>query len=118
MNINTADVAGVVVARLAGRPCLNVTPDRGRELASHADVTRRPGGAQLYFCRPHGPRQKGAVENANGLIGEFLPKGADFSKVDGGRVREVFALINGRPRRALGYRTPMEAYREELLRLG
>lgn len=106
------------VAHLAGRPCLTVTPDRGKEFASHADMTRRPGGTQLYLCRPHSPWQKGTVENTNGLIGEFFPKGTDSSKADGERVREVFALINDRPRRVLGYRTPMEAYREELLRLG
>lgn len=39
----------------------------------------------------------------------------DFSKVDGERAREVFALINDRPREVLGYRTASEAYREELL---
>lgn len=86
--------------------------------ARAADVTARLGGAQFYLCRPHSPWQKGAVENTNGLIREFFPKGADFSKVDGERAREVFALINDGPRRVLGYRTASEAYREELLRLG
>lgn len=56
------------------------------------------------------------MENANGLIREFFPKGADFSRVTGEEVERAFALINDRPREVLGYRTASEAYREETLR--
>lgn len=110
-----ADVAGVEVAALSGRPLESVTPDRGKEFATHADVTRRLGGVQFYFCLPHHPWQKGTVENTNGLLREFFPKGTDFSGVSEAEVRRVFGLINDRPRKVLGYRTPNEAYREEVL---
>ncbi len=100
---------------LEGRPLETITPDRGRGLATRADVTAGLGGAQLHLCQPHSPRQEGTVENANGLIREFFPKGTDFSRVTDGEVERAFALVNDRPRRALGYRTASEAYREELL---
>ena len=100
---------------LTGRPLESVTPDRGKEFAGHAAVTEALGGVQFYFCEPHHPWQKPTVENTNGLIREFFPKGTDFSKVTAEEVRRAFGLINDRPRKVLGYRTANEAYREGLL---
>ena len=110
-----ADVADAEVRALAGRPLETITPDRGKEFASHADVSARLGGVQFYFCQPHRPWQRGTNENTNGLIREFFPKGTNFSGVSEEEVERVFALINDRPRKVLGYRTASEAYREVLL---
>ena len=55
------------------------------------------------------------MENTNGLIREFFPKGTDFSKVTREEVERAFRLINDMPRKVLGYRTANEAYREGLL---
>ena len=113
---HTADaVGGVMAASLLGRPLESVTPDRGKEFAGHARVTEALGGVQFYFCEPHHPWQKPTVENTNGLIREFFPKGTDFSKVTEEEVSRAFGLINDRPRKVLGYRTANEAYREGLL---
>ena len=113
---HTADAVGqAMVGALAGRPLASVTPDRGKEFAGHAAVTAALGGVQFYFCQPHRPWQKPTVENTNGLIREFFPKGTDFSKVTREEVERAFRLINDRPRKVLGYRTANEAYREELL---
>ena len=110
-----ADVADAEVRALAGRPLETITPDRGKEFATHADVTARLGGVQFCFCQPHHPWQKGTNESTNGLVREFFPKGTDFSRVTEGEVERAFGLINDRPRKVLGYRTANEAYREELL---
>ncbi len=56
--------------------------------------------------------QKPTVENTNGLIREFFPKGTDFSRVTDEEVQEVFEKINDRPRKVLGFRTANEVYRE------
>ncbi len=72
------------------------------------------GGVQPCFCEPHHPWQKPSVENTNGLIREFFPKGTDFSKVTDEEVQHVFDMINGRPRKVLGFRTANEVYREML----
>ena len=56
----------------------------------------------------------GLVENTNGLIREFFPKGTDFSRVTDVEVQEVFEKINDRPRKVLGFRTANEVYREML----
>lgn len=104
----SAEVGEVEVAALAGCPLESVTPDRGKEFANHAEVSERLGGVQFYFCEPHHPWQKPTVENANGLIREFFPKGTDEE------VRRVYGLINDRPRKVLGYRTANEVYQELL----
>lgn len=111
---SSAEVAKVEVRALAGRPLETVTPDRGKEFANHREVSRALGGVPFYFCQPHHPWQKPTVENTNGLIREFFPKGTDFSRVTDEEVQEVFEKINDRPRKVLGFRTANEVYREML----
>lgn len=111
---DSASVSGAEVALLGGRPLETVTPDRGKEFAGHADVTDALGGVQFYFCDPHHPWQKPTVENTNGLLREFFPKGTDFGKVTDEEVRHAVDLINDRPRKVLKYRTANEVYREML----
>ena len=68
----------------------------------------------FYFCQPHHPWQKPTVENTNGPIREFFPKGTDFSRVTDEEVQEVFEKINDRPRKVLGFRTANEVYRGDV----
>ena len=111
-----AAVADVEVAALSGVPALTVTPDRGAEFADWPRVTSETG-AEFYFCAAHHPWEKGTVENANGLIREYFPKGTDFSAVTGGEVEEVYDALNRRPRKRLGWRTPWEVFHGEALHL-
>lgn len=112
---HTAEAVGrAEAASPRGRPLETATPDRGKEFANHAQVSEALGGVQLYFCEPHHPWQKPSVENTNGLIREFFPKGTDFSKVTDEEVQHVFDMINDRPRKVLGFRTANEVYREML----
>ena len=54
------------------------------------------------------------MENTNGLLREFFPKGTDFSKVTDEEVQHAVELINDRPRKVLGYRTANEVFKEML----
>lgn len=111
----SADVAGAEVESPRARPALAITPDRGRELASHGWVSRWPGGAPLYLCAPRHPWQRGTSESANGLIGELYPRGTDFSRVPEEDGQRAFSMIDDRPGKVLGFRTAREAYLEEVL---
>jgi IS30 family transposase len=44
----------------------------------------------------------------NGLVRWYFPKGTDFGKITDKQVAEVESLINNRPRKCLGYKTPLE----------
>jgi transposase, IS30 family len=85
------------------------TFDNGKEFASHAKLSRRTGLA-VYFARPYSPWQRGTNENTNGLIRQFFPKGTDLASVPEPRINQVQELLNNRPRRCLGYRTPNEVF--------
>jgi IS30 family transposase len=37
-----------------------------------------------------------------------LPKGTDFSKISEEQIAQIESLINNRPRKCLGFKTPLE----------
>lgn len=87
------------------------TYDRGSEMARHLELTEATG-MPVFFCDPRSPWQRGSNENANGLVRQFLPKGIDLSSVTPQRLAYIEAMLNDRPRKILGFRTPREVYTE------
>ncbi len=87
------------------------TYDRGSEMARHVEFTKATG-IDVYFCDPHSPWQRGSNENMNGLIRQFLPKGMNLSTVTPQALAYIESMLNDRPRKILGFRTPREVYTE------
>lgn len=85
----------------------SMTFDNGKEFAEHQQLTRRLG-LEVYFADPYASWQRGVNENTNGLLRQFFPKGTDFTQISHRQVACVEQLINERPRKRLGYRTPEE----------
>ena len=85
----------------------SVTFDNGKEFADHARISRTLGLA-VYFALPYRSWQRGTNENTNGLLRQYFPKGTDFAQVSHHEVARVERLLNERPRKRLGYRTPLE----------
>ena len=71
-------------------------------------------GTEAYFCDPHSPWQKGAVENANGRIRRFLPGERNLADLGEDDLAGIMGTLNTTPRRCLGYRTPKEAFQDQL----
>ncbi len=92
------------------------TYDQGREMSKHAQLTERTGVA-VYFCDPHSPWQRGLNENTNGLLRQYLPKGSDLSVYTQEQLDEIAWSLNTRPRKSLGFRSPVEVYSELLLNM-
>ena len=108
-----AVVEAGMLEMLAGDRVRSLTYDRGLEWMRHAEVGAH-FGAVSWFCLPYHSWEKGGVENMNGQVRFYFPKHEPFpyEEVEPEWVQEVEDALNGRPRRILGYRTPVEAQRE------
>jgi IS30 family transposase len=71
----------------------------------------------IFFTQPSAPWQRGSVENANGLLRQYMPKGSDFDSLPTWAPRALEQALNFRPRKVLGYRTPHEAFFNQELQL-
>jgi IS30 family transposase len=91
-----------------------ITNDNGKEFASHKKTEKRLG-AKVYFTHPFSSYERGTNENTNGLLRQYFPKNkTDFTKITTRQVTAALNKLNTRPRKVLGYRTPIEVTRKEL----
>lgn len=88
-------------------PVESITLDNGSEFANFRHIEKALK-TTIYFTDTHSPWQRGTNENINGLIRFFFPKGTDFKNVTLEKLNDVLALINNRPRKCLGWLSPVE----------
>ena len=87
----------------------SITTDNGSEFAEHEWITQKLS-VQVYFTDSCPSWQKGAIENGNKLIRQYIPKGTDFSKITDAFVMKIQKKINSRPREKLNFSTPKEVF--------
>jgi IS30 family transposase len=100
----------VVVNRLKSLPPWarrTLTLDNGTENAKHQEITASTG-TNCFFANPYSAWERGTNENLNGLVRRYLPKGTDFRKISKTEIARIESLINNRPRKCLGFKTPLE----------
>lgn len=86
-----------------------LTVDNGTENFAHEQVERELK-TSIYFAHPYCSGERGTNENTNGLIRRYLPKKTDFATVSDETVLFIEQKLNNRPRKRLGYRTPLEVF--------
>lgn len=87
-----------------------ISLDNGIENRNHEGLL-----VPAYFCNPYHSWEKGGVENGIKMIRRFIPKGVDLAPYSEDDVRSIIAILNGKPRRSLGYATPEEIMVEKSL---
>ena len=85
------------------------TVDRGKEFAGYVDIENTLN-IDVYFADAYASWQRGTNENTNGLLREFYPKKFDFSSINQKELDNIVTIINNRPRKCLGYKTPVEVF--------
>ena len=92
-----------------------ITTDNGSEFAAHQQITEglRLKGKEditVYFADSYCSWQKGAVEQTNKLIRQFIPKGANFDDFSQQTVNNIAKRLNKRPRKKLDFNTPKNEF--------
>lgn len=86
-----------------------ITTDNGKEFSAH-EIISEALGVDVFFTDPYSSWQKGAIENANGLIRQYIPKKVSFNDYDDKDIKGIEEKINRRPRKKLGFETPIERF--------
>lgn len=94
----------------------SVTNDNGAEF-QRSEALEHELGVPIYFCDPSSPWQRGSVENLNGLVRQYAPKGMNFDELPPWFTDALAATLNHRPRKILGYRTPYEVFTGQSVKL-
>ena len=91
----------------------SITTDNGTEFACH-EMIGKSLGVTIYFADPYASWQKGAIENANGLIRQYVPKTETLEHVSHQQITKYSKKINIRPRKKLEFKTPHECFYEQI----
>ncbi|WP_258081617.1 IS30 family transposase [Nocardia nova] len=106
-----ADALITAFTRLPQKLRRTLTWDQGNEMFHHERIEAATG-LRIYFADPHSPWQRGSNENTNGLLRQYLPKGADLGEWDDNDLQRIAAELNDRPRLCLQDKTPTGLLRQ------
>ncbi|WP_286675536.1 IS30 family transposase [Clostridium sp. ZBS18] len=92
------------------------TVDREKEFTCYSSV-EKDLDIKVFFTDPYSSWQIGSNENSNGLIREFYPKKTDLAVIENEELVKNLFLINNRPRKCLGWKSPIQAFLHKVLHL-
>lgn len=98
--------ASKVIARMRGQ-FRTITFDNGTEFHDYERLERR-FGVKCYFATPYHSWERGANENLNGLVRQYLPKGLCLRKTSQIECNQIASQLNDRPRKRHNFKTPSE----------
>ena len=106
------DTTNAVQARFKNLPSQlkqTLTLDNGPENSDWKNIEDTTG-ARCYLAHPYHSWERGTNENTNGLIRDYYPKKTDFSKIPEEDIQYIEYELNARPRKRLGWKTPLEVF--------
>ncbi|HVA96510.1 MAG TPA: IS30 family transposase [Candidatus Acidoferrales bacterium] len=99
--------AGVLIDRLQNYPIKTMTADNGSENTRHVHIAKELK-LSMYFCHAYHSWEKGTVENTNGRIRRFIPKGVSIDQIPDAYIAALEDKLNSTPRKCLQFQTPYE----------
>lgn len=109
----SSDTTEAIISRLTNLPVHTITLDNGSENAQWKKLEYQLS-TKTYYCHPYCSGERGSNENTNGLLRDYFPKKTDFTTIKQEELSYVEYLLNTRPRKRLGYRTPLEVFNESV----
>jgi IS30 family transposase len=107
------DVARVGRRLLCDLKVVTITSDNGPEFLNF-ELLEKAFNCPVYYTHSYASWEKGSVENVNGLLRQYFPKGTAFTMCSQSEARLACQRINSRPRKILNKRTP-ESLRKHLV---
>lgn len=103
----------LIEQELGGIPVKSITLDNDVSFQKHEELSTLIN-ATVFFCHPYCSHEKGTVENRNKAIRRYLPKRTNLSRIPLERIKEIEQILRTRYMKCLGFRTPQEAWDEEM----
>ena len=86
-----------------------LTLDNGTEFHDYKKLEAR-FPLTCYFATPYHSWERGANENLNGLIHQYLPKGTCMKSPTQAQCDWIAEQLNSRPRKIFQFKTPNDIY--------
>lgn len=109
----TNEVVNIRLSVLPRQVRLSLTRDNGPENQDWQTLEEKTK-IKCYYANAYHSWERGTNENTNGLIRDFFPKKTDFTAIADEEIQKVEYLLNTRPRKKLGWSTPLESFSREL----
>ena len=93
-----------------------ITADNGKEFAEHERVANELQ-VDFYFAHPNAAWERGANENMNGLVRQYIPKKRNFASVTNFELIHIMKRLNHRPRKCLDFMSPSEVFFDQSVAL-
>lgn len=103
-----AVTAATALQQVPDRYRCTLTLDNGTEMQDYELLEQR-SSSRVYFAYPYHSWERGTNENTNGLLRQYFPKRSSLA-VGQAQLDRAVHLLNTRPRKRLGYRTPEEVF--------
>jgi IS30 family transposase len=86
-----------------------ITADNGKEFAEHERVAHELQ-VDFFFAHPNAAWERGANENMNGLVRQYIPKERNFASVADVELIQIMKRLNYRPRKCLDFMSPIDVF--------
>jgi IS30 family transposase len=86
-----------------------ITGDNGTEFVDHENIANLLK-TKFFFTHPYSSWEKGAVENSNKLVRQYIPKKTNFDTINDQQIKQIQYKINNRPRKKLNFYSPKEIF--------
>jgi len=101
-------IANKTICVLSKEACHTLTNDNGFEFRNHVYESENLK-IPIYFTNPESSWEKGTYENINGLVRQYFPRTSCTLELTDEAIKEIESKIYSRPRKKLGFQTPLEA---------